>query len=385
MASNQIKAIFFPFITTTISTVFLIAFIYSSTYMLGLLNGDMKEGVTVAGISVSELPKDVAKEKIEAEIARWKETTTVSFHYQDKEVTVSASELFFFDVEETLRKAQNTTIVDLEVFVNEELISDTLYKLFNDSKVEQLDRMKLIEDLRKYAQKIMSEDLIINLHDYLEEEIVTISNSEIKDLFFTNNLMKAVLLFENVELKAKEEFSLAEILRKNRVDSIDDQVYSIIATAIYNATLESNFEIRERHISDVLPSYSKLGLEASVDRDKDLKLYNPNATSYTLNVVMTENSIKASVSGVPLDAIYEIEFSNHETTDYETVIENNPNKKGTLVIQEGHQGQKITVHRIRNAGDNERTKEWISDDVYLPVTKIVVRGKQEENKGVKGY
>lgn len=386
MASKQNKVIF-PFVTMTISTFFLIVIVYSASYAIELFNQDIKKGVSVAGISISELPKSVAKKKIEAEVAKWKETTIVSFYYQDIEVNVSTAELFFFDIEETLRNRSKSTRWPLRLFVNDDQVTNILHELIGEKQMVNLDLKSLREDIRTYGQTLRTGRLIINVHHYLYEELETVSAIELTNLFKTNKLIKAVLSFDGFELKPKEQFSLSEVLRKNQNDSINDRVYSIIATAIYQLALETNMEIIERHISATLPAYSELGLEAKVDRDKDLKIYNPNATSYILNFEFEEQVLNATLTGIPFEDIYSVQLSNYNTTDYETIVETDMKIVGTKMKLQGKQGQEITVHRVRHKQNGHSEEQWISEDYYAPISSLEIHGQQSEGQynGMKGY
>ncbi|OIJ10286.1 hypothetical protein BKP35_14405 [Anaerobacillus arseniciselenatis] len=387
MASKYLNKAIFPFMTLTISTLFLIVFVYGISYTFDSFKQDIKKGVTVSGISISELPKSIAMEKLETEVTKWKDTTIVSFYYKDREVNVSSAELFFFDIEETLNNKSNSTSWPLRVYVNDDYVSNVIHELTREKELVNLDWASLHEDLRTYGQTLQIGRLIINVHDYLEEEEKIISTVELANVFKTNRLIKAVLFFDDFQLKPKQQFSFAEVLRVNRNDSINDQVYSVIATAIYQLMLETNIEIKERHISSTLPPYSELGLEARVDREKDLKIYNPNATSYVLSFEIEEHALKATLTGIPFEDTYSIELSNRETIDYEKIVESDDKVVGTTIKQQGQYGQEITVHRVRQKASGHSEKEWISYDVYLPVASIEVHGRQsaEHDSGGKGY
>lgn len=383
----MIKTGLFPFLTMTISTVFLIVFVYGASYGLELLDQDIKKGVSVAGISISELPKNVAKEKIDTEIEKWRETRKVSFHYQDKEVDVPTKELFFFDVDETLRNNSNKSAWPLHFFVNDDEIDNILQELINPEVISQLDRQLLNEDIHFYGQSLRTEDLIVNIHNYLAEDEEIIAAVEINNFYKTNKLIQAVLFLDGFRFAAKQQFSLTEVLRENQNDSIDDQIYSIIATAVYQLALETNLEINERHISETLPSYSKVGLESRVDRDKDLKIYNPNATAYIVNFQLGQDTLVATLSGIRFSDTYRIRLSNYETTEFEKNIETDLTITGKKIIQQGHRGHQITVQRVRSADDGQSKQQLISEDNYPPVPSIEVHGREngEEFDGVKGY
>lgn len=383
----MIKTGIFPFLTLTISTAFLIVFVFGASYGLKLVDQDIKKGVSVAGISISELPKNVAKEKIDTEIEKWRETRMVSFHYQDKEVHTSATELFFYDIDKTLRNSGNKSAWPLHLFVNDDDIDNILQEIINSEVISQLDRQLLDEDIHLYGQSLRTEDLIVNVHDYLSEDVEIIAAVEITNLYKTTDLIQAVLFFDGFGFTAKQQFSFSEVLRENQNDSINDEIYSIIATVVYKLVLQTNLEINERHISETLPSYSEVGLEARVDRDKDLKIYNPNATSYIVDFQLGEDLFVARILGIPFADTYRIKLSNHKTTEFKKNIETDMTINGKKMIQQGHQGQQITVHRVRSADDGQSKEQLISEDQYLPVPSIEVHGSEngEELDGVKGY
>lgn len=383
----MIKTGIFPFLTLTISTAFLIVFVYGASYGLQLVDQDIKKGISVAGISISELPKNVAKEKIDTEIEKWRETRMVSFHYQDKEVHTSAAELFFYDIDKTLRNSGNESAWPLHLFVNDDDIDNILQEIINTEVISQLDRQLLDEDIHLYGQSLRTEDLIVNVHDYLSEATEVIATAEITNLYKTNELIEAALFFDGLRFTAKQQFSFSEILRENQNDSINDQIYSIIATTLYQLVLETNLELNERHISEILPTYSEVGLEARVDRDKDLKIFNPNATSYIVNFQLEKDSLRGILSGIPFTDTYRIKLSNHETTEFEKNIETDLTIEGKKIIQQGQIGQEITVHRVRSSEDGQSKEQLISEDQYAPVPSVEVHGREsgDEFDGIKGY
>lgn len=389
MASNFLKANLVPFLTMTFSTLFLVSFITGVSYSLDTFYfTDMKKGTVVSGISVSELPKEIAKEKIEAEIDNWKETTTVSFLYKNKEITISTSEFYFFDVDETLRDAKNNQTTSLQVFLNEDTVERTLLEFLSEEKFAQLDYELLLEDLKKYGRSLRNENLMVNVHHYLNEDEQVVAEVEIEDLLVNNHLIKAVHIFDGFIIAAKQEMSVVDHLRKNRIDTINDQVYSIVATAIYELSLQTNFKINERHISKVLPVYSQLGLEAKIDRASDLKIYNPNTTAYRLDFELSETSLRATISGIPFDHTYRIELSDPEITAYERTVKQDLSINGIQVEQKGHPGQEVSVYREHLAENGSlEEREWISNDVYDVVHSIEVHGRNVDENGasVKGY
>lgn len=381
----MLKAGIHSFLMVLLCTVFLISFSVGGSYAYETLNPTEKlieKGTLVSSISIGELTNEAALQLIEEETDKWREANTVSFHYMDKDSTISASELFYFDFETSLQLALKEKAAPLFVMINQDRLDETLLQLSDQSLGKMIDHDLLKEHLMEYAQSIKNEVFQVNIHDYLLEEYLEdqaiISESYIYNLSSINNGLNEIIKGLNgYQINPKSETSFNSILEELNLSEVNNHASGIVATAIYQGLLETNFEIRERHISNSLPDYSELGFEADVLRDeRDLRFYNPNSTPYTFFLKFVENDLSVSIKGFPLRYNYRVKLKEEQTFEPRRVLQYSANVAfgEKLVKQEGKDGYAVKVYRQAYDRFNQTViEEFISEDFYRPTHIIEVR------------
>lgn len=380
----MLKTGIYSFTIVLVCTVFLISFSVAGSYAYETINPpeqQFAQGTQISAISIGELTNEVAKQKIEQEIANWKESKKVTFHYLDQEVTLLAGELFSFDSDASLQLAKTEKVVPLVVTVNDNQITELLSQLSKRNLGRLLKQDVLHEDLKKYACNLPNEEFHVNVHDYFLDEFrqkeVIISEHYINNLTVTNELQQFVRNLNGFEIVPKTELSFRSILKELNLSSSNGEEMNIVATALYKTLLATNFEILQRETSVSLPEYSELGFEAFVSgKESDLRFYNPNILSYTLIVNLDGNVLHTALKGYQLENIYKIKLAETETFEPKRVLQYSAEVPiGQRVIsQEGKKGYATAVYReVYDRLNRKLDQSLISKDFYRPTHIIEVR------------
>jgi hypothetical protein len=169
---------------------------------------------------------------------------------------------------------------------------------------------------------------------------------------------------------------------KEQGETISSDALTVLASAIYEAILPTNFEVIERHTSTALPANIRPGFEARVEEgERDFIFFNPNDSAYTLQLTIEANQLKVSCIGFPFIHKYVIKLDPIEYYEPKTVVQYSamlkPNEK--RVKQQGKQGMLIRVHKETYDLNNQLLEtEVVAEDFYPPVHTVEVRSLMNE-------
>jgi vancomycin resistance protein YoaR len=152
-----------------------------------------------------------------------------------------------------------------------------------------------------------------------------------------------------------------------------------ISSTLYNAALLANLQINERYNHTFKTSYVPAGRDATVVYGvKDLKFTNDR--TYPIK-------IEASVAnGVAIFTIYGIEEENEydvsiypeatSVTPYttQTIVDSSLAAGTTVIKQVGMSGGKYTTYKEVSLNGVVISRELLSNDTYLPMTRIILTG-----------
>ena len=160
--------------------------------------------------------------------------------------------------------------------------------------------------------------------------------------------------------------------------SWSEEMLTDAASALYEASLQTNLQIIERQISQVRPKGIQVGFEAKAKRDDiNFILENPNDYPLELTFHSKENGqLNVEISGYPLGKRYEVRLAEIKSYPFRIIVQYDPLAPvgSETVKQVGINGTSVTVYRDIFSVNGDKVKtEKISDDFYLPVHQIVVR------------
>lgn len=152
---------------------------------------------------------------------------------------------------------------------------------------------------------------------------------------------------------------------------ISEQTANFVASMLYVAVLQSEFEIIERHSQGVVPSYTTLGLEAMISQKlaRDFQFKNTFDTPVTIQA--------SHIGGVFLIEFYTLSPDSTATYEVGSREEIEPKRVERLVadlqygaerkVEDGQSGWRVTTYRtITSSSGSFETQEVVARDYYPP-------------------
>nr|WP_295975624.1 G5 domain-containing protein [uncultured Bacillus sp.] len=353
------------------------------TYNRVSANGEaFQEGTAIASVHVAGLTKNEALTKMQQEQAAWMEQTTINLQYKEK-VQEFKKDSFIFSLEKSVNQAQPGENNQLYVDVEEEMISAALIDFAIAE--ENFDREAFIQELKSYPSMLEKGIHSIKLEDFLKEqpEKKVISEAVLPFKENTEQMDLWISQFPTVTIKPHSQFSILDSIEEKGIKTFTSEGLSIIATAIYQAVLPTNFSVTERSISRELPYYAQLGYEAKVDRNKnmDLIIANPNDYEYVLEFKQENSKLHVIVSGPPLLYQYRAVLPEKETFNPKNIVQFDAklNWGEQKVKTQGKKGylQKIYRETVDSSGA-VISSELLSEDFYSPIHTVVLKSMKPE-------
>ncbi|EZP76340.1 hypothetical protein H839_13724 [Parageobacillus genomosp. 1] len=366
------------FVIIAICTIYFISFsqIGALAYETFFADTDrLPAGTMVGPISLAGKSKQEALQVVEEKVNEWKANASIAVVYQEKKDVIPAS-LFTFQPEQSVAQMVSGRSAPLLVLVDMQACSAIIQKLLPSPLDSAINLKKLENDLIDIAARLQTQSKL-DLAAYIPvdgDAQQAVSSAVIK----TSNkeLLEWVAANPMIEIKGKQIFSLASYM-KEAGKSLSSEAMSIMASAIYETILPTNFTIVERHTSRELPDGIKIGYEAKVDDRRDLQFYNPNTTAYTLSFQKGEAGLRVTLVGLPFAYQYVARVGNAEYFEPRTVVQYSPLlRPGERQLkQSGKRGMLVKVTRETYDGQHHRVRvETIAEDFYPPSYNIELRG-----------
>lgn len=238
----------------------------------------------------------------------------------------------------------------------------------------------------------------------LNENMKLMASYETVAAYNENRNVNIALMCEAVdglEIKAGEVLSINELVGERTeakgfksapaiVDGLtkDDIGGGIcqLAGTLYNAALLADMEIVER-VNHTWPSnYLTVGQDATLNwDDKDLKIKNTTDCSIFISARFEDQKVRVSLYGKSLDPGVTIKVQNEVVeelkppkTEYRYTSEMPDGYSKT--VRKGKTGYSVKVYRIYYKNGVETKRVLISWDKYSPLGKIVLVGKNIQDK-----
>lgn len=158
---------------------------------------------------------------------------------------------------------------------------------------------------------------------------------------------------------------------------------------MYNAVIDAELEIVERHPHSMTVGYVPLGRDAAVAGNyKDLKFKNNTEYPVLIEAYASGGNLVMNIYG------HEVHSSSHRV-EYETVYEETIPKPAEVVTEDpnmpegerkvtsnGKTGAKVSVYKIVYENGKQVSREWFSSSSYRATADQVTVGtkKAEEKK-----
>lgn len=346
------------------------------------------EGTMIGTVSIAGKTENEALKAVDEQLTSWLDKTTISVHYKEKSVPFPVDSLQF-DVGAAVKQAKQGQKNDL--FVQYDDWDEFFSALTTTITPADFQMDKLKDELLFAAKNLTTGSHSIRLEHFSatnnESDLLTVN--EVK-LDYSDDL--AWFLNESLELEPVSHYSLLDDIKTKTDDSFSPLTLSKIATAIYELILPTNFVVVERHISNELPSYAKLGYEATVNYElhQDLVIANPNELGFQIEFTRQDDHLFVTLNGAGFLNRYMTSAEGQESFKPKTIRQFNPQLEATeiRVKAEGKEGQLIKIVREHYSEQGELLKkELISEDFYPPIHRIEISGLITNNdaSNVNGY
>jgi hypothetical protein len=374
------------FAITSLSIVFLLTSFYGSIYAYDLFKSEVLgieeryvNQTKIGPLNATGLTKNSAKQLLNNKVAQWKNNSTITIVDTDGKVLSVPNTLVNINVQETINALQNGK--ENEIFVSAPELKNEISKIYENSTFVDINALSqdILANVKEMAVRIE-----INASNYvIEDGNFVVAESVVTNFKKDNYLDLWVASLNNKVIAANETTSLLTLLESEGTELVDSESLSVIATALYKALLNTNFDILERHIGSSLPAYASLGFEAKViPGELDLAFRNPNSENYVFQVYEDNNVLNVSIVGPSLPYRYVVSIKGMQQFKPKTIIHFSSSIKENevMVKNEGQPGFLCTIYR--NAFDeanNLVSNTLIAEDFYIPIHRVEIRYGSESN------
>jgi len=374
-------------IIMTGSLVFLSLFTYSGTLVHSIwFEEERFESETmIANMDISDLNQEEATLELQQEVAEWQANYSIELRWFDKKKLYPVESLNFL-VDESIEDMMMSDELNesLIVLATEQQLMDTLeeFDFYPDvSRIVFLER--LLNDLEEEVSTLPNEDIVINIHDYLFDDQV---NQE-QTISSTSRSYDSPLLetwihdLRLITIEADSRFSLMNAMDEARIESLTEQPLSILASAVYEVMLHSNFNLIERVQSDTVKEDVPVGYDVKmVPEENDLVFENPNPIDYQLKFHYENNQLSVELIGEEFAYLISVDVEDQENIRPRTIVQYSDSlrKGSSQVVDSGKDGLNYQLVRsIVNPLDNENVTEQIANDYYPPIHRVEMRSKED--------
>ncbi|SER92297.1 VanW family protein [Salipaludibacillus aurantiacus] len=375
-------------IILTGSLIFLSLFTYSGTmvYSTWLEEEKFEPQTQLADMDISGLTQEQAAEKIDARTAGWQAERAVELRWFDQSQSYDTEELTFNShgtVERLNNKESNSG--EIKVSGDEQYLIEVLgsFKLYSEPETV-VNTEALLNDLEKEAAALPAHDIVVNVHEYVNEDKVNKASSVHIANRTPGSPELEVLASElsPVVIEGDSTFSLLEVLQDVNTELTDEKAKSVIGSAIYELLLHSNFDLIERTQSESLAQSMPLGYDVKISQSDQLDLVfeNPNPSPYVMEFEVVNNSLQAELTGEEFPYLIEVDIENQEEIKPKTVVHYTERlgKGATETVETGSDGVTYSLSRtIVNPLNDNNEAEYVASDYFPPVHRVEMRSKED--------
>ncbi|WP_318508186.1 VanW family protein [Bacillus sp. T3] len=380
----QKKPEFKLFIILFICTAFIFSFSHfgASAYNNVRTNsGGFGAGTIIGPIDVSGKSKDEALELLTESLKKWRSDTTIHLQYKEKSIPIDVTG-FNFDLENSVEMAKEGQQNEIIVTYKSGELYQYLQNLSSELNQSTVKIDPLLSELIGYGTIFQNGEHYVKVEKHLTialNEHDAISSALITPEYIPLELGLLVKELSPIKVKAKSQVSLLKLLEQRQFTTFPADASTMIASVIYETIMASNFTIVEKHTSQILPEYVKLGLEAKVDNANHLDFIftNPNESNYEITLQLEGNTLTAYLKGSTFLNHYVLKLADKKEYKPKTIVQYSPllSPGEVKVEQTGSNGVTIKVFR-QTYGEKEEwlRDELISEDYYPPLHRIEIHG-----------
>lgn len=341
-------------------------------------------GSTIGGVETGDLKGEELKGLLTNAVNEWY-TQNLNVTGGGTSIEVSSS-TFQFDIESTVANYENQVHKSWFAFWKDTPTVHLPFVVFPSeivkneiSNVSSWDTDLTYNNVQLNASYLKTdpvEAVVIDV-SVLETDRISLSVEPMPEGAMGIN--ELVLALNETVIEPQTAFSMIEKL-EDTMNLANREAINFVASNLYNAALNINAEILERHSQNEIPSYLKAGLEAKVDAlaNEDFKFANSSSNPVVLKLIMEEGNLKTEVYTPAKETEVDVTVSQDEEIQPRTITRYSADLAigQTEQLQEGAKGLRVSVYRT--AFDEQKL---VSRDYYPPVDRIIMKSsKQPEVK-----
>ena len=340
-------------------------------------------GSTIAGVNVEGLDKEEIEKALQKEVKEWIKTPIlVSDGAIEMEIDSNQLE---FDFNSTISNYESQTDKPWYLFwESDRVVHLPLQVLPNDEIKNEIASIGTWNADETYNQLLAQASYLkdheinatVNDSSLYENERLALTIGEIpEDAAGIYELSESL---NNLVINPGESFSFLE--HTGEATSVaNSEGINFVASLLYSAVLQTEYELLERHSQKTVPPYLELGMEAAIDiySNKDLKFYNQSEYPAKIKTSTEGNSMKLEITSDEKvkEVLVQVEKEIIQPRIIERYSDELPIGSEEL-IQEGNSGYRIEVYRtISESGSAE--EEVVSRDYYAPTNRIVLKSSRQ--------
>jgi len=382
------------FIKLFIVLFFSTVFIFSTSHFgvkayekIAKLDGKYSDGTKIGNIDLSGKTDTEAATLLEQRYMDWLKNTKFTFQYSEKSVPFDLN-LFYLDKETTINSIKDGQANPVFISIDLTQLEDQVSILFPELNSKEIDFTKLKARLESNGSMLQNGE-----HSFDLTTDFMLANAEKKETVINEAVLKLTdipvelptFINQDSEIKIAEGATFSLLNYAKNLQMNNSNLLSILGTGIYQTVLPTNFKINDRNISNTLPDYAGLGLEARVnpDQNMDLIFTNPNKTSYTIVFGLNDNALTISLKGEPFVYSYTISKQDEQSIKPKTIVQYSPQLTAgsTMVQAAGADGLYVKVYRDVYQGEQLVRSEFISEDYYSPTYRVETHGLTGTTQG----
>ncbi|WP_432355785.1 G5 domain-containing protein [Sporosarcina sp. A2] len=343
----------------------------AETFIFGKRFGDH----TYAGpFNLSKQTGKEAEIKLTSDLLGMQDKIQADLLYQDALIPLPV-ELVQYNPAATIEQAESESENSLVASVSEDGLRTLLEQqlpmiTFTNSEIAAI----AAGVSEKLESGIMPQSIVLT--DYLEssQPMSEVATASVAIDGLTAPMFGLLSELDGSQLEPKTQFSLLTFIDENQPGLLNEDELTILASAIYKASLQTNFWIEDRTIRRELTKGVEPGFEASINAQLglDYRMTNPNHTSYTLHAKWEAGFLTVTIEGLPLKYQYDPYVAETNTFKPKTVVQYSEDlSRGQVRVEEpGINGFEIIVQRKLLEDGALITTEPVSEDFYPPSSRV---------------
>lgn len=368
--------------TLPILIIFLVSLVLPVSNLTTVFADDKDNGSTIAGVNVNGLDQKEIENVLNEAINEWL-SGDIKVIGGGIDLLIDPSKLEF-DIPATIAEYQALTDKSWYAFWESERVVHIPLKVEDRGDIHrEISAVATWETDETYNQLMSQASLLkgheveaklSNLDIYNNERLALTISDTPTDAF---GLEHVVSLLDGTMVNPGEEFSFINTVSENAT-KVNGGALNFVSSLLYDAVLQTEYEILERHQGNVIPTNVELGKEATINMylNEDFKFRNNTDIAGKINASVEGNSLKVEITS------YIKESEIYVSVDREILsprIVYRYSKDLPIgyeqLIQEGSEGYRVLVSRtISENGHTEQ--QLISRDYYPPVNQIVLKSSK---------